>query len=108
MREVWYSFSDLARNFSNYNVCPINDAEGQFGIFVEGAEIIFDNNLLVNVQYEIDRSDELSFNRHKIRSTTTVDEFRKLRKDSQIILVTENLYFDESNKYFFTAMQVER
>ncbi|BDR57675.1 hypothetical protein XA3_01160 [Xylocopilactobacillus apicola] len=36
------SFSDLARNFSNYNVLSINDAEGQFGVFVEGSELLFD------------------------------------------------------------------
>lgn len=103
----------------NCKVCPIDKDVGQYSVFSNGIELLFDDNKLYLIQYEVDRTINLVFNDHFIDANTTYIQFknylneanvsfREESKDQQKILITDSnvcIYFDQDDEVFLTAMQ---
>jgi len=113
------SLETLMPGFHKPTVQMISESEQCFGVFSKGIEYLFDMNQLCLVQYDISRIREMSFNRHPIKETTSLEAFKgylaeagvgfeEERKDGQTILLTATgvkLYFDGQTQCFSTAMK---
>jgi hypothetical protein len=113
------SLETLMPGFHKPTVQMISEPDQRFGVFSRGIEYLFDMNQLCLVQYDISRIRKMSFNRHPIDETTSVEAFKDYlteagvgfeeeRKDGQTILLTTTgvkLYFDGQTPCFSTAMK---
>lgn len=113
------NIANVIEKLDNYKLCPINENTGQFGIFYNGIELLFDDNKLYLVQYEFDRVHDLFFNGHHIQYNTTYTHFRAFLTEAKVsfseksegtqkILITDNnvyIYFNQDDERFLTAMQ---
>lgn len=110
---------EVISSLVNCKVCPIDKDVGQYSVFYNGIELLFDDNKLYLIQYEVDRAINLVFNGHYIDANTTYTQFknylneanvsfREESKDQQKILITDSnvcIYFDQDDEVFLTAMQ---